>query len=219
MDNLYKGIFAVLIATFIGFLGLLGVAAIKADNAVPDRAPASITKSATVRLVRDGHTMCSGFVINDTTIVTAGHCVVYATMDGMVLMPGVLEIRLADNKPLGIIATVKSVVPQMDRAVLKGNFKQLPKTAYSDSVQDSVVIRVPGYRLIACGYPLGEALFCSHLTYDHDSQFFLSVHGVLIPGMSGGPTMTENGVVIAINDAVGEDESIVAPIYNLDLGK
>lgn len=215
MDKAFTYILVILSAVFIGMLSLLGLVAIKQYNKAPARSIASITKSATVRLVRNGHTMCSGFVINDTTIVTAGHCVVFDTPYGLVLMPGALEIRSSDNRPLGVMAKVEGVSPQLDRAILKGNFKRFPKAAYSDSVADSVAVRVPGYRFITCGYPLGGALFCGLLVYQHDTQFFLSTRGVIIPGMSGGPVMTEQGVVIAINHAVGDDESIVAPIYNL----
>lgn len=172
-----------------------------------------------VRLVMEGRTYCSGVVIDDTTVVTAGHCMVQDDGFQATINHEPVEIRAADNKPLRITGKLKSFSQQLDRAVLKGNFKGFYHSNYISDPEKSTSTRVPGNQFISCGYPMGGQLYCSRLIYQHDMGFFLATKGVIIPGMSGGPTMLLDGTVIAINSAVYDDLSLIAPIYNVDLMK
>lgn len=170
-----------------------------------------------VRLVQKGRTYCSGVVIDSTTIVTASHCVVMESMfGGMAINRKPIEIRAADNLGRGTYGNVSGIMIQMDRAVIKGDFHLFRAAPYISDVGESISHRIDGEKMFACGYPLGGKLFCTRMVYLHDMAFMLAVRGVLIPGMSGGPTMLMDGTVIAINVAVANDFSIVSPIYNID---
>lgn len=177
----------------------------------------SIELRSVVRLVRDGKTFCSGVVIDDSTILTAGHCLSLETPFGAYLMnPNPIEIRGPDNRPLAILARAAGLHPLLDRGILKGDFSSLPKSRYISDVEENVSHRVRGAKFIACGYPLGGELYCSNMVYLRDSGFLMEVLGVLIPGMSGGPVMLPDGRVIATNTSVAQETSQVSPIYGID---
>ena len=184
------------------------------------KARVQITKlNPIVRLVKDGQTMCSGVVIDKTTVLTAAHCVLVETPFGAIYDGQPIEIRASDNVARGTWARPRSAYARLDRAVLKGDFSDYEPAKYISDVKESVATRVPGLAYISCGYPLGGELYCASMSYIQDDAFFLDVKGVLIPGMSGGPTMLLDGRVIAVNTAVEGNHSIVAPIYNVDMMK
>lgn len=177
-----------------------------------DRKPGAI-----VRLVSEnGSTFCTGTVIGKHTVLTAAHCVVLESLFGEPAMRTNIGIRPANNRNLGVTASVHSIRSQMDQAILKGDFSAFSEKRYVQGVSELTILRDKS-KLTACGYPLGGELFCGPLQYVGPDIFFWKVRGVLIPGMSGGPTMTENGTVIATNVAVTGEFSVISPIYNLDL--
>jgi len=171
-----------------------------------------------VRLVREGHTFCSCVLISNDTILTAGHCAVIETPFGMFMNPDPIEIRQSNNKPIGITATVKSASSQIDRGILKGDFSRLEKSTYISDTTKSIDTRVLGRQYISCGYPLGGELYCQLTHFVSNLGFFIAVKGKgnLIPGMSGGPTMLEDGTVIAINVAVDNEFNLLSPSYEVD---
>jgi len=169
-----------------------------------------------IRLVKDGRTYCSGVVIDKTTIVTASHCVSVASMFGTTVNKDPIDIRAYDNLNRGTTARVMGVLVQLDRAVLKGDFRLFAPANYVSDVEKNVSYRSKGQQYISCGYPLGGKLYCTPLTFIQNAGFMMGVKGILIPGMSGGPTMLQDGTVIAINIAVDQDMSYVSPIYNID---
>lgn len=174
--------------------------------------------SPIVRLVRDGHTFCSGVVINTHTIITAAHCVIVNTPFGSGIDPDlVIEIRADNNLPINNTATVLWAYTQTDTAVLTGNFQYITPAKYiSDILELNSKIRNPYAKLTSCGYALGGRLTCSEGHYIGPDGFAVKITNILIPGMSGGPTMLEDGTVVAINNAVDESYSIVMPIYLVD---
>lgn len=173
-----------------------------------------------VRLVREGRTYCSGVVIDPTTIVTAAHCVLINTPFGPWADEDTpIEIRGADNKFRSTYGRLKSASTQIDRAVIKGNFSIYQSSKYISDMAQSVAVRHQGQRMVSCGYPLGGALFCNEMVYIKELAFFMTVKGLLVPGMSGGPTMLPDGTVIGINSAVEADYSIIAPLYNVEMFK
>lgn len=176
----------------------------------------NIPNSSIVRLVNDGRTFCTGTVINEHTVLTAAHCVIVETPFGAMLNPGPIEIRANDNLPRGSFAAPYYATPQMDQALLKGDFKGFTVRPYITNVQELTTLHPVGKKFISCGYPLGGDMFCNNTYYQDLTHFMWTVNGVLLPGMSGGPTMLEDGTVIAVNVAVGETFSIVSPIYNLE---
>jgi V8-like Glu-specific endopeptidase len=167
-----------------------------------------------VRLTRDGHTFCTGTVIQENLIVTAAHCVTMETPFGTMLNSEEIEIRPNSNVSTHITARAVYATAQMDQALLAGNFSAFEVRPYITDPASLTKYRVDGTRLVSCGYPLMGNLYCTVLTYKHPDNFYWAVDGVLIPGMSGGPTMI-NGTVIAVNTAVEGPLAIVSPIYNI----
>lgn len=171
-----------------------------------------------VRLVLpDGRTFCSGSVVSNTIAITAGHCVTEETPFGVAVNPNPIEIRGSDNISRKTFGNVIYVVPQLDFALLRGNFDVYTKFKMIDDVQSILDVR-DGKPFFSCGYPLGGDLFCTKLKYKSTEMFMWSVEGVLIPGMSGGPVMTQDGHQFGINDAVDGDHAVISPIYNIMRG-
>lgn len=169
-----------------------------------------------VRLNQGNQTFCTGTVVNSTTIITASHCVVEANMFGMMMVRGDIEIRPESNLPIGVNARVGYVTTQLDTDILKGDFSKFEPKKHISDINELMKLQTPGRKLLSCGYPLGGNLQCTPTIYLRRDIFMQDVEGLLLPGMSGGPTMLEDGTQIAVNVAVYEDHSIVAPIFNVD---
>lgn len=178
--------------------------------------PLSTKIGGVVRLVEDkGSTFCTGTVISAHAILTAAHCVVLESMFGVMGVRRDIEIRPSSNAKLGVKANVISVRPQMDQAVLTGDFRQFQILPYISDVGTLDSKKTKDSKLTACGYPLGGPLYCTTIYYKDMSLFMWRVKGTLIPGMSGGPVFLSNDTVVATNVAVEGADSIVSPTYNL----
>jgi V8-like Glu-specific endopeptidase len=170
-----------------------------------------------VRLTHDGHTFCSGTVVNQNTIITARHCVLEETPFGEFINKEPIDIRSESDQFLGVMATAYVAIAQLDQALLVGDFSRFESRKFVSSVQGLNEFAHYDQTLVACGYPLGGNLYCNKLFYQERNLFMWSAHGLLLPGMSGGPVMLEDGTLLAINIGVERNNAIVAPIYNLDL--
>lgn len=179
--------------------------------------PASDKYGSIVRLVRNQHTFCTGVVVSAHTIITASHCVLEESAFGASINTEPMEIRLDDNEPIGVRARAYGARVQLDQAVLYGNFEKFTARKYVTSVHELNKLAKYDRTLIACGYPMGGPLFCSKMYFQELYDFMWATKGLLLPGMSGGPVMLEDGTVVAINIAVGKERSLVSPIYNIDL--
>lgn len=175
----------------------------------------NVKKNAIVRLVQKDMTFCTGTVISRSTILTAAHCVVMDSPFGALGYRQDIEIRATDNYPTGITASVKKIRYQLDQAVLMGDFSKFNTRIVISDVKQLTILRNKG-TFTACGYPLGGPFFCGPMFYRKPNGFMWEVDGVLIPGMSGGPVFDENGNIIATNDAVMGEYSIISPTYNVD---
>ncbi len=181
--------------------------------AVPESKPKGL--DPIVRLNQGNQTFCTGTVINDTTIVTAAHCVLMEFF-GMVMARPEIEIRPKSNLNIMVIAHPTYITTQLDMAILKGDFHLFQPKGYTSTINKLMELQKPGKEFMSCGYPLGGDLQCTKTIYIQRDNFSIRVHGLLLPGMSGGPTMDSDGNVIAINNAVDGQDSIVTPIYNID---
>jgi hypothetical protein len=168
-----------------------------------------------VRLTRNGKTFCSGTVVASDLIITAAHCIMEETVIGLRMTTEDIEVRPRNNTDLRIEAAPMFASPQMDNAVLHGDFSDFD---IRNLITDPTVltnIRKNTTKFISCGYLLNGDLYCNYTTVPKADDFAWAMEGVLLPGMSGGPTMLEDGTVVGINIAVKGDKAIVSPTYNI----
>lgn len=147
----------------------------------------SIQKDHTFRISGfspGGDWVCTAFVISDSEAVTARHCV-------LPLIFGPLGMLLDDDAQELKVIYVDHI---NDMAVIRGDFKARQKLTLS------VKLAVPGDTVTACGFPMGIRIKrCATTQVTHVDLFTTRLAGPLIPGMSGGPVLNEEGQVVGIN--------------------
>jgi len=174
--------------------------------------------SSIVRLVdgTSGSTFCTGTVVSDDTIITAGHCLVNESILGVSLKQDVIDIRTNDDYDLNVKAKPIWVTTQLDQGILHGNFTQFEHRTFIADVHGILNTRQKQQPYITCGYPMGGHLVCTPFIYQGLYGFRWAGDGILIPGMSGGPAMTQDGVLIGVNTAMTDTQALISPIYNID---
>ena len=156
-----------------------------------------------------GRFFCSGTVISNNRVVTAGHCAAAAA--GLM---GIIkdDIIVKSNTDMIIDSKARALSgdPRTDQGMVEGDFSRALK--YSIVTDPTKNIELwKSDKLLSCGYPFGGKLFCIPITGARQYNFGWAGHSYLYPGMSGGPVFDlRSGLVVGINSAVGEENSLFA---------
>lgn len=156
----------------------------------------------------NGKFFCSGTVIADNMVLTAGHC----------LNDKPLLVESIDNVKGEIL--VAQALPIMinqraDYGLITGNFTGFSKLKIETNPYKDLLYHQS--TLVACGFPWGSTPVCYPIRGDLKKTFDgFTADGQLYPGMSGGPVIdTKTGTVVAVNSAVFEGGIVVMPLIGL----
>lgn len=199
------------IGTMVGVLGISGYVINGLSTVIkPAKFP------STIRLhTADGRFFCSGAVINDTTAITAAHCIVDNFGFFMALSRKPIAIYTANGVNSYVVALPKAASPAADVGIIYGDFRNFEKQPIQKNANKIHEAFTLGAK--ACGFPWGGKLTCFSVSKLGKYFFhYTSTDGGLWPGMSGGPVVDNNGLLIGVNSAVSEKENIYAPIVEID---
>jgi S1-C subfamily serine protease len=168
-------------------------------------------RNPVVRLIdRDsGRGFCSGTVISDQYILTAGHCLFN---EKHYLSKRVILVGTADG--LVILGSSEAVGAglSIDLGLVKGDYKGFAHPVVNDS---NIEVLKSGLMTISFGYPMNtKYVVGTKINLMGSYMFMLAGQGILFPGMSGGPVFMTDGksiVVVAVNTAVSGGAALFTP--------
>lgn len=156
------------------------------------------------------HFHCSAFVISNKLAVTAAHCV-YG--EGYSLTKDDIHIYNGELQDTKVVAKAGALNIRADLAVLVGDFSGFEKLQLN---YISGFIGLPGPFLV-CGFPWGNTpAICN--AFVPMAAYFDKIRGsgLMSPGMSGGPAISDtDGVVAGVNVEVGDGYIAVAPVTGI----
>jgi S1-C subfamily serine protease len=159
----------------------------------------------------DGKFFCSGFVISDQYAVTAGHCV----DSDFGRLRQFIKIYNSVKMDTYVVASGAASNRRGDTGLIKGNFKEFDKLRLIIRPQDLYATISKAKKVYALGFPYGADYLISEINPKGLENFHMAGAGVLLPGMSGGPLVTEEGIVIGINSYVSGDHSAFSSLIGL----
>lgn len=149
----------------------------------------------------DGHFFCSGSVVSNKYILTAGHC-----LDGD-FARGDLKIYTKNGQDSGATGQAAALSRSSDIGLILGDFSKFRKAQVSR-------IGIIGHTgpFVTCGSPHGDPMICVPYQPISTADFMIAGKSFLYKGMSGGPVYDEStGEIVAVNSRVSGPGSLVAP--------
>ena len=131
---------------------------------------------------------------------------------GKTMKPDVLSVYNIYGEDTKIKATpLFKEVKTRDHAVIKGDFRKFNKlilaSGFDIEFRDN---------LRSCGYAGSKTPpICIDVTYISNIQFYLYGYGLMLKGMSGGPVINEDGLVVGINSRVPGTGVMFSPILGV----
>lgn len=153
-----------------------------------------------------GNFFCSGFVVSDTTVVTAAHCMGSMTEN-------VVGVKSGNSATLGQFVGFNF---RTDIATISGDFREFSKFVVETDPAEDAYVNKDSLNLVSCGYPYGGKPVCYRLSNLEKYVDMIGATGQLYAGMSGGPVIDMNtGKVYGVNHAVTIGKVVFAPVVNL----
>lgn len=98
-----------------------------------------------------------------------------------------------------------------DFGIIMGDFKKFNKLP----IRTDFVVKL-GDNLRSCGFAGGRyPAICIDFKAAGQLNFYYAGKSMIVPGMSGGPVVNENGEVVGINSRVQDGASLMAPTHGL----
>jgi V8-like Glu-specific endopeptidase len=157
-----------------------------------------------------GDYFCSGTVISDTVVLTAGHCLSDRRQ---------VEVRSQDIEYKSALALVYSAYSQPDLGILVGDFRDYKKSEVQSNAVDIHKAFMKRPHLMNCGFAYGSKISCFQFDQTGKDTFaYVSSDSAVFPGMSGGPVFDlETGKIVAVNLGAKESYSVFTPLVALQL--
>ncbi len=156
---------------------------------------------------------CTAFVIDDNYALTAAHCVL--DEDGYTSL-GKFTVKNHEQKLTTTLAEVAAVNLREDAALLVGDFTTFDYLPV-DFRGNLLMIGLNGMPVTSCGFPRGGPAVC--VKQEVQSSFFFSyaaIGSVYLPGMSGGPVLGPERLVVGIIAYANQHTQNSTPVLNLD---
>lgn len=177
------------------------------SEAAPIR-PLDISGIVRIMNKENGRFFCTGFVVDDVHVITAGHCTepFMATVD---------TLLISDSEGHFETATAIGSNERSDQGMIRGDFKFFKKRQISiKPIHIEMVFHNRPLKI--CGFPYGGKLACSSFTFQQHEIFQMAGHAFVYPGMSGGPVIDETtGVIVGLITASEGSWAILSPLTEI----
>jgi S1-C subfamily serine protease len=155
--------------------------------------------------------ICSGTVVSNAYVITAGHCL--HKHNGLGIDITQKYFVESNDRTISVETKAAAIHYNMDYGLLLGDFTKFQKMKI-DPLQKGFIGKQGPFA--ACGYPLGGSDHCGFFSIVDFTGYRNAAPAIqLYPGMSGGPVIDLNTKhLVGINSAVSQGYSLFAPFVN-----